>query len=84
MMPIENLPSDYWYQNMAATFEEDLTAMGMRDKLGVENLLWASDYPHIDQTFPNSMRVIDEPFSSMSAREKDLMTRENAKRLYRL
>ena len=34
-MPIDNLPSDYWYQNMAATFEEDLTSMGMRDKLGV-------------------------------------------------
>ena len=23
-MPIDNLPSDYWYTNMAATFEEDL------------------------------------------------------------
>jgi uncharacterized protein len=83
-MPIDNLPSDYWYTNMAATFEEDLMAMGMRDKLGVENLLWASDYPHIDQTFPNSMRVIDEHFSSMPQREKDLMTAGNAKRLYRL
>jgi predicted TIM-barrel fold metal-dependent hydrolase len=83
-MPIDNLPSDYWYSNMAATFEEDLTAMGMRDKLGVENLLWATDYPHIDQTFPNSMRVIDEHFSGMPERDRDLMTRENAKRLYRL
>jgi predicted TIM-barrel fold metal-dependent hydrolase len=83
-LPLDYLPSDYWYRNMAATFEEDLTAMGMRDKLGVENLLWASDYPHPDQTFPNSMRVIDEHFSSMSQSEKDLMTRDNARRLYRL
>jgi predicted TIM-barrel fold metal-dependent hydrolase len=78
------LPTDYWYRNMAATFEEDLTSMAMRDKLGVENLLWATDYPHIDQTFPNSMRVIAEHFSDMPERDRDLMTRGNAQRLYRL
>jgi len=83
-MPIDNLPTDYWYQNMAATFEEDLTAMGMRDKLGVENLLWATDYPHPDQTFPRSMEVIDEHFSDIPERERDLMIRGNATRLYRL
>jgi predicted TIM-barrel fold metal-dependent hydrolase len=83
-MPIDNLPSDYWYSNMAATFEEDLMAMGMRHKLGVENLLWASDYPHPDQTFPNSLGVIEEHFADMPQRERDLMTRENATRLYRL
>jgi uncharacterized protein len=81
-MPIENLPSDYWYQNMAATFEEDLTSMGMRDKLGVKNLLWATDYPHIDQTFPNSMNVIAEHFSNIPADERDLMIRGNAQRMY--
>lgn len=83
-MPIDNLPSDYWYANMAATFEEDLTAMGMRYKLGVENLLWASDYPHPDQTFPHSLAVIDEHFSDIPEAEKNLMIRDNAQRLYGL
>jgi predicted TIM-barrel fold metal-dependent hydrolase len=83
-MPIDNLPSDYWYHNMGATFEEDLTAMGMRDKLGPKNLLWATDYPHIDQTFPNSMKVIDEHFSDIPADERDLMIRGNAQRFYNL
>ncbi|HEY2331484.1 MAG TPA: amidohydrolase family protein [Acidimicrobiales bacterium] len=78
------LPTDYWYRNMAATFEEDLTAMGMRDTLGIQNLLWASDYPHPDQTFPNSMKVIAEHFSDMPPDERDLMIRGNASRLYRL
>jgi predicted TIM-barrel fold metal-dependent hydrolase len=69
---------------MAATFEEDLTAMGMRHKLGVENLLWASDYPHPDQTFPHSLEVIEEHFSGIPGEEKNLMIRDNAQRLYRL
>ena len=83
-MPITNVPSDYWYSNMAATFEEDLTAMGMRDRLGVENLLWATDYPHPDQTFPYSQSVIEEHFDAIPEHEKNLMIRDNAKRLYRL
>jgi predicted TIM-barrel fold metal-dependent hydrolase len=82
-MPIDNLPSDYWYSNMAATFEEDLMAMGMRDRLGVENLLWATDYPHPDQTFPRSLEVIDEHIASLPERERDLMIHDNAARLYR-
>jgi hypothetical protein len=40
--------------------------------------------PQDHRLVPNSMRVIDEHFSSMSQREKDLMTRENARRLYRV
>lgn len=83
-MPVDNLPSDYWYSNMAATFEEDLMAMGMRHKLGVENLLWATDYPHPDQTFPRSLEVIDEHFADIPETERNLMIRGNAKRLYRL
>ena len=83
-MPLDGLPSDYWYRNMAATFEEDLTGMGMRDKIGVENLLWATDYPHIDQTFPKSMQVIEEHFAGIPPEETDLMIRGNAQRLYRL
>jgi uncharacterized protein len=83
-MPIDDLPSDYWYSNMAATFEEDLVAMGMRDRLGVENLLWATDYPHPDQTFPRSLEVIDEHFADLPERDRNLMIHDNAARLYRL
>jgi predicted TIM-barrel fold metal-dependent hydrolase len=83
-MPIENLPSDYWRHNMAATFEEDVLGLSYRDRLGVENLLWATDYPHPDTTFPRSRQVIEEDFASCSAEETAAMTSGNAKRLYRL
>jgi predicted TIM-barrel fold metal-dependent hydrolase len=83
-MPLDGPPSDYWHRNMAATFEEDLTGIGMRDQIGVENLLWATDYPHPDQTFPKSMQVIEEHFADVPTAERDLMIRGNATRLYRL
>jgi len=83
-MPIENLPSDYWSQNMAATFEEDPLGLSFRQQLGVENLLWATDYPHLDTTFPRSKQVIEEHFSTCTPAEVAAMTADNAKRFYRL
>ena len=83
-MPIEDLPSDYWRQNMAATFEEDPMGLSFRQRLGVENLLWATDYPHLDSTFPRSRQVIEEHFETCTEPEVEAMTAGNARRLYRL
>jgi predicted TIM-barrel fold metal-dependent hydrolase len=43
-----------------AGFQED--AMGIRDRhiIGVDNLLWGSDYPHVESTFPRSRQIIEE------------------------
>jgi predicted TIM-barrel fold metal-dependent hydrolase len=83
-MPVAELPSDYWYQNMAATFEEDPVGLSMRSRLGVENLLWATDYPHIDQTFPRSRQVIATEFVDCTPDEVELLVGGNARRLYRI
>jgi uncharacterized protein len=83
-MPLANLPSDYWMQNMAATFEEDPVGLSMRHRLGVENLLWATDYPHADMTFPRSREVIAEEFGDCSPAEVEALAGGNARRLYGL
>jgi uncharacterized protein len=75
-------PSDYWYRNMAATFEEDELGLSMRERIGVENLLWATDYPHPDTTFPRSRQVIEEEFFDCSPAETAAMTSGNVARIY--
>jgi len=52
------LPSDYFHRNVLAGFQED--AKGMRDRhiIGVDNLLWGSDYPHVESTFPRSRKIM--------------------------
>jgi len=75
-------PSDYWYRNMAATFEEDELGLSMRGRIGVENLLWATDYPHPDSTFPRSRQVIEEEFADCSPAEIAAMTSGNVARIY--
>ncbi|HEX5585835.1 MAG TPA: amidohydrolase family protein [Acidimicrobiia bacterium] len=75
-------PSDYWYRNMAATFEEDQLGLEMRERIGVDNLLWATDYPHPDSTFPRSIPIIEAEFASCTPAETAAMTGGNVARLY--
>jgi predicted TIM-barrel fold metal-dependent hydrolase len=83
-MPLEEQPSHYWSHNMAATFEEDELGLELRARIGVDNLLWATDYPHPDSTWPESQKVIAEEFTSCTQEEIDKFVSGNAARLYRL
>ncbi len=50
------LPSDYFHRNVFISFQEN--ALGIRDRhfIGVDNLLWGSDYPHPNIPFPGHSR----------------------------
>ena len=78
------LPSDYFHRNVFAGFQED--AMGIRDRhiIGVDNLLWGSDYPHVESTFPRSRQIIEEVLKDCTEEEKAKIAGGNAARIYRL
>jgi predicted TIM-barrel fold metal-dependent hydrolase len=83
-MTLKEMPSYYWHHNMAATFEEDELGLELRERIGVENLFWATDYPHADSTWPESQKVIHEQFRGCTKEEMRKMICENAARLYHL
>ena len=83
-MNLPELPSHYWHQNMYASFEEDEFGIKNRHDLGVENLLWATDYPHPDSTWPHSQEVIQQHFDDVPADEMRLIVGGNAARIYNL
>ena len=39
------LPSDYWRRNMFVEFMEDDLGVQLRDVIGVDTMLWGSDFP---------------------------------------
>jgi len=49
---------------------------------GVENLMWASDFPHADSTWPNSREVIARDFQDVPATERQRIIADNAAELY--
>lgn len=79
-------PSFYWRRQVFATFEEDKIGVDLAvrhpEYVGPENLLWASDYPHGDTTWPNSRRTVAEHFRDLPERARWRITWENARELY--
>jgi predicted TIM-barrel fold metal-dependent hydrolase len=76
------LPSDYWHRNCFASFQEDGNGVRMRDVIGVETLMWGSDYPHTESTFPRSKAIVEEILADVPADEARAIVCENAARLY--
>ena len=56
-------PSEILYSQVKATFQFDRACLKTIDHTGHQCLLWASDYPHLEGTFPRSREVIDGVFA---------------------
>ena len=39
-------PSDFFHRNVSLSFQEDAIGIRLRDVIGVDNMMWGSDYPH--------------------------------------
>jgi predicted TIM-barrel fold metal-dependent hydrolase len=77
--PTEYLQSQVWF-----TFQKDPVAVETRERIGVSQLMWASDYPHSDSTWPESQKVIDADFQGVQSDELSAMLAGNVRTLYRM
>jgi predicted TIM-barrel fold metal-dependent hydrolase len=55
-----------------------------RGLLGVDRLMWGSDYPHTEGTFPHSREQIAKDFAGIPEDEIRKMVADNAAQLYAL
>jgi len=76
------LPSDFFRQTMFLSFQEDAVGIELRHHIGVENLLWASDYPHAESTFPQSRAIVDSILWGVPETERAQIAGANTARLY--
>ncbi len=75
-------PSDYVRRQCLVTLGADRAPLLAREITGVDPLLWASDYPHPEGTFPESQRIVREIFEGIPDDERDAIVAGNAARLY--
>ena len=52
---------------MQATFQFDRIGPKLIEEMGVETLMWGSDYPHPDGVWPESSKYIEEQFAGLPA-----------------
>jgi predicted TIM-barrel fold metal-dependent hydrolase len=83
-LPLKMRPSEYWRRQCKATFQYDRIGTKLIDDMGVETLMWGSDYPHPDGVWPESEKYISEQFKDLPEEVVKAITCDNAGRFYGL
>src|SRR5262245_41451526 len=75
-------PSDFFHRNVVLSFQEDALGIRLRDVIGVDNMMWGSDYPHSESTFPQSCRILAEILAGVPDDEQAKIAGGNTARVY--
>jgi predicted TIM-barrel fold metal-dependent hydrolase len=76
------LPSEIFARQVFTTYEDEKLGVELIPRIGVDNVMWASDYPHGISTFPHSRRTVEEMFAGIDAEIRRKVSHDNAERLY--
>jgi predicted TIM-barrel fold metal-dependent hydrolase len=64
-------PSEIIASQVKAAFSHDRSAVELRGTLGHQTLMFATDYPHLEGSFPRSREVIEENFRDIDISEQE-------------
>ncbi|MBV1918009.1 MAG: amidohydrolase [Sphingomonadaceae bacterium] len=81
---LSKLPSEFFRENIYLTFQDDFTAFEFVSYMNPRRLMWASDFPHSDSTWPWSQDVIAAQTGNLSQQEKEWILRDNCAELYQI
>ena len=79
---LELKPSEYFIRQGYITFGNDPIGLHNIRFTGADCMMWGSDYPHDEGTFPHSKEVIEETFKDITEEEKRKIVCDNAASLY--
>ena len=80
--PDDTMPSDYFKSNMFLSFQEDDLGIQLREYVEINTLMWGSDYPHAESTFPKSREIVDRILDGVPEEEKILIAGGNCAKMY--
>ena len=77
-------PSHYYKKHVYSCFFKDTVGIDLLDRIGEDNVLFETDYPHQDGTFPNTLAIAVELFGHLEQETIDKIARNNAIKLFGL
>ena len=77
-------PSHYYKRHVYSCFFKDTVGIDLLDRIGEDNVLFETDYPHQDGTFPNTLAIAEELFGHLEQETIDKIARNNAIKLFGL
>ena len=78
----ELMPSDLFARQVYLSFQEDDIGIRLRDCIGVERMMWGSDYPHSESTFPHSREILDRILDGVSSSDRNQILCDTTAELY--
>jgi hypothetical protein len=85
-VPIARFPSEYMAGHVYACIFDDETSLANRGRIGMSQIMFEVDYPHVDSTWPGSADVAARMVTSagLDDDEARMLLRGNAIECYGL
>ena len=78
-------PREIFDRQVFMTYEEDDVGLQLIDHIGARNVMWASDYPHGDSTWPRSREaIVESALARLDGDDRRKVVCDNAATLYRI
>jgi len=80
---LDMLPSEIFRRQVFVTYEDETLGVKLIPEIGIDNVMWASDYPHGDSTWPHSRKALDDsPLASLGDEVLKKVVYDNAAAVY--
>ena len=80
--PLGRPPSEVMHECVYATFQDDSSVRHVVDAVNVDRIMWASDFPHGDGTYPESRRISQAVTEGLREADRRRILVDNATELY--
>ena len=75
-------PSDLFREHVFGCFIADQAGIEMRHLIGVDNIMFESDYPHSDSNWPHSRAMLEKVLAEVPDDEARKIAEDNARRVF--
>jgi predicted TIM-barrel fold metal-dependent hydrolase len=73
--PLARLPKEYLFESVYASFQHDETAPAAMSAMGYRNVMFGSDYPHLEGTYGHTQKTLHELFDDVAPEVRQRITR---------
>ena len=70
---LQRLPGEYVDENVYVTFQDDYSVKHVTGGLDLGRVMWATDFPHSDGTYPYTREVIDQVTEGLTPTARDAL-----------
>lgn len=81
---LQGLPSEYFNEYIYVTFQDDTSLKHVTGAVNMKRMMWASDFPHSDGTYPRTREIIENVTEGMTTEQRRALLCDNVVELYGL